>query len=287
MLTAEQVVGACPGARPDGLRGGLWSPTELAVDPREVVGAVTGYLRERYGVRVVTGVAVAEVDAPSLRTGDGRRWRFDEAVVCGGIETATLFPDLFARSGVRRCKLQMMRTVPQPGGWRLGTHVAGGASLRHYPAFAGCPSVDRLRRRLAADHPELDRFGIHVMAAQNGLGEVTVGDSHEYDAAVTPFDNPEIDDAILRHAGAMLDLPDRRIARRWHGTYTRHADLAQFVGTPQPGVTVVMNTNGLGMTLSFGLAEQASEAGRFASVSSPTSVPASEAAPASASAAVG
>ena len=121
----------------------------------------------------------------------------DQTVICGGSDFRTLFPELHARSGIRLCKLQMMRTVPQPGGWRLGPMIAGGLTLCHYPTFQDCPSLPRLRRRFEESMPEFVRLGIHVMAAQNSLGEVVIGDSHEYDDAIDPFDKPVIDQMIL------------------------------------------------------------------------------------------
>ena len=64
-----------------------------------------------------------------------------------------------------------------------------------------------MARRLDAELPEYGRYGIHVLASQNAAGEVVVGDSHEYDAAVSPFDKPEIDCLILDYLRKLVRLP--------------------------------------------------------------------------------
>ncbi len=167
----------------------------------------------------------------------------------------TLFPEALAGSGIRLCKLQMMRTVPQPAGWRLGTHLASGLTLCHYPTFRVCPSLPRLQKRIEEEMPRLVQYGIHVMAAQNHLGEVIIGDSHEYDEAIEPFDKTEIDQLILDYLRGMVQLPDWTIAGRWHGLYAKHPTLASFIARPVPGVTIVTASGGAGMTMSFGQAE--------------------------------
>ena len=85
------------------------------------------FLAEAYGVQLRLGVAVTDIEMPRLRTASGETWLVERAFVCSGTDFQTLFPAAFATSGLRRCKLQMMKTGPQPGGWwlRSATSPAG------------------------------------------------------------------------------------------------------------------------------------------------------------------
>ncbi len=149
-----------------------------------------------------------------------------------------------------------MRTAPQPDGWRLGPMLAAGLTLRHYAAFKECPSLAAYAARVSAERPEFDRWGIHVMASQNGLGEVVIGDSHEYGWTVDLFDKPEIDRLVLDYLQTFLAAPQLHIAQRWHGVYAKHPTRAEFIADPTPGVKIVNGVGGAGMTTVFGLAEE-------------------------------
>jgi glycine/D-amino acid oxidase-like deaminating enzyme len=138
--------------------------------------------------------------------------------------------------------------------------LAGGLTLRHYPTFNVCGTLAALQQRVAVETPELDRYGIHVMAAQNGLGEVVLGDSHEYDESIEPFDKVVIEHLILRELRQLIDLPSRAIQERWHGIYAQLPGKVQFVHEVEPGVVLVTGSGGCGMTMSFGLAEESWDA---------------------------
>jgi glycine/D-amino acid oxidase-like deaminating enzyme len=113
-----------------------------------------------------------------------------------------------------------------------------------------------LRDRVACETPELDRYGIHVMASQNESGSVILGDSHEYDADVEPFDKATIDQLILRELRAIMALPDWTISERWHGYYTKSPSGPIFCAEPLPSVSLRTGAGGSGMTMAFGLAEK-------------------------------
>jgi glycine/D-amino acid oxidase-like deaminating enzyme len=150
----------------------------------------------------------------------------------------------------------MMRSAAYGTQLRLGPMLAAGLTLRHYKCFQDCPSLAMVKARVSRENPDLDRYGIHVMASQNGQGEIVIGDSHEYDQQVAPFDKPEIDRLILEYLHTFLNVPRLNIAARWHGMYVKHPTEPYVVARPAPGATIVAALGGAGMTLSFGLAEQ-------------------------------
>ncbi|GAB4455577.1 MAG: TIGR03364 family FAD-dependent oxidoreductase [Armatimonadaceae bacterium] len=252
--TPEQVAQSTSSVKQNGLRGAMWSASEVCVDPREVVGKLPAFLSDYYGVTFRFGTTVTGYNRPTVYSSSGE-FDAENLYVCSGDDLQTLYPSVFADSGVRRCKLQMMRSAPTDAGWKLGPMLAAGLTLRHYRSFEGCPTLPELRRRFATEAPEYDRYGIHVMASQNGSGELVLGDSHEYDAEIEPFDKDEIDRLVLDYLHGFLNVPRLHIASRWHGIYIKYPEKPFLVAQPEPGVTVTGAVGGAGMTLSFGLVE--------------------------------
>ena len=254
-LNPAEVLERSHAVEPDGLLGALWSNTELTVDPRQMIQSLPTFLAQRYKVQFFFGTAVTAIEPPILYSGNGQ-WHAETVIVCNGDDFETLYPRHFAASGLTRCKLQMMRTAPQPGGWQLGPSLAAGLTLRFYPAFQVCTTLQALARRIAEETPEYDRWGIHALVSQTADGALTLGDSHEYGLSVDIFNKEEIDELILRYTRRFLRAPDLTVAERWYGVYAKHPEKALVVMQPDDGVRVVASPGGSGMTLSFGIAEQ-------------------------------
>ncbi|MEZ6129257.1 MAG: TIGR03364 family FAD-dependent oxidoreductase [Planctomycetaceae bacterium] len=257
VLSIADTMDRAPIANPDGLRGSLWSPTELRVNPRTAAAGIAAWLESRHGVQRQFNTPIVNVDADTITSADGRQWRAERVIICSGSDLQTLFPDVLAQSGLKLCKLQMLRSVAQPATVRQHAHIASGLTLRHYTSFQHCPSLVRVKERFADQNPDLDRYGIHVMATQSANGEFILGDSHEYGDDMTPFDKAVIDTLILQELQKIIRLPDWTIKERWHGVYAKHSQRPIFEAQPQPNVFVSVGPGGAGMTMSFGLAERA------------------------------
>ncbi|MDX2146513.1 MAG: TIGR03364 family FAD-dependent oxidoreductase [Planctomycetota bacterium] len=254
VLSPAEVAQRCPAARQEGLILALGSETEAAVDPRQAITSLAAWLASQ-GVEFRWSQPVVGVESGLVRTSSGETIHARSVFICSGDELRALFPDVLARAGLTRCKLQMMRTAAQPG-WTLGTHIAGGLTLRHYKAFADCPTLPALRDRIARENPEYDELGIHVLVSQNQRGELLMGDTHEYGDDVDPFDSARAEQLIVRYLRRMIHAPSLDVESRWNGSYAKFPDgRTELIESPMPGVWVVNGVGGAGMTLSFGLAD--------------------------------
>lgn len=241
----------------DGLLGGLHSADEVIVDPREAIAALPGWLSEQYQVEFFWGKCVSYISDQIVYIGNDEEYEADLVFICNGADFETLYPEHFAEQPVTKCKLQMMRLVAQPEDWRIGPALCGGLSLIHYNSFKAAPSLSKLRDRYETEMADYLQWGIHVMVAQNGRGELTVGDSHEYGLTHDPFDKDFINRKILDYLRRFACFRDWSVAETWNGVYAKLTDgEADLFFSPEPYVYVINGVGGAGMTLSFGLAEE-------------------------------
>lgn len=252
---AETLSRSCR-VNPQGLKGGMWSATELRVDPRTASARIAGWLAESMSVDCRFGTPIVRVQDGALQTADGRQFKAERIIVCSGSDLQSLYPGLFATSGLKLCKLQMLKAAT-PVDYQPGMpHIASGLTLRHYTSFEKCSSLQRLKDRIASETPKLDRYGIHVMSSEFS-GGLILGDSHEYGEDITPFDKHEIDELMLRELRKVLRLENWTITERWHGIYAKHPERVVFEADVEEGVKVFVGPGGAGMSMSFGLAERA------------------------------
>ena len=256
LLDKEKVREQFNGVNSEGLFGGLYSGTEMIVDPREAIAKIPSYLSNAHDVQFIWNTTITEIAGGRLKSGS-QVFQADLVFVCSGPDFETLYPTFYAASSLTKCKLQMMRFEPEQKDWRIGAALCGSLSLIHYPAFRIAPSLNILKERYKIEMPELLDYGIHVMVSQNNIGELTVGDSHEYGNCFDPFDKARINELILLYLNRFAKSQNWKLLQSWHGIYAKLTDGAtELLIKPEEGVFILNGLGGNGMTLSFGLAEE-------------------------------
>jgi len=111
LLSPEQIKQKSSAVVIKNLLGGLWSATEIIVDPREAVAKIPNFLTQEYGVEFKFQTVVTDISHPNFMAG-GEQWTCDRLYVCSGSDFETLYPQIYRESGITKVKLQMLRSVP-------------------------------------------------------------------------------------------------------------------------------------------------------------------------------
>jgi FAD dependent oxidoreductase TIGR03364 len=260
-LEREEALARFPVIQADYCRGVLLFPDDLTLDPRRMLRTLIPFVQETAGVDYLPNTTIVGIEPGGaghiLTDTEGARYTAATVFVCSGAQFGSLFPAHFRASGLRLCKLQMMRSRPMPE-VALRHAVLSGLSILRYPAFNICPSYPALVAQ-PVEEP-LRRFGIHLLFKQAIDGTITIGDSHEYPewheaGPLLETTNPAINDAILTYARSMLRLPDWRMDAYWNGYYLTHPTRDIYSEAIDTGLHVVC-AGGKGMTLSPGFARR-------------------------------
>lgn len=257
LLSASQIAAKTDAVVQTKLLGGLYSADELIVDPKEAIAALPFYLEEKYNIEFYWNKCVSYISEQTVYIGNEEHYEGDLIFICSGVDFETLYPELFLELPLTKCKLQMMRIAVQQHNWRIGPALCGGLSLIHYSSFKAAPSLHALKEMYKRERNDYLDWGIHVMVSQNGKGELTIGDSHEYDVTHDPFNKAFINDMILNYLKTFAQFKEWKITETWNGIYPKltNGDTELFF-SPEAGVYVLNGLGGAGMTLSFGLAEE-------------------------------
>lgn len=263
LLSKAQTLARYPLLRPDYVRGALLFPTEVSVEPDQMIHRLIEYITKKHGVTYWRNSAV--IDCQSNYNGaiitlaNRRRFQAEKVIICNGSEFRLLFPEVFAESGLVVSKLQMMQTVAMPQ-VSLPGNILTGLTIRRYESFAECPSYRQIQTTTADHLAELRKWGIHILFKQALDGSFILGDSHEYAgaAAVDDLDfdtKAHINKLILDEARRIVTFPVDQISRTWVGFYAQTPDEI-FEYDVDENIHIITGIGGKGMTSSAGYAEQ-------------------------------
>jgi FAD dependent oxidoreductase TIGR03364 len=259
-LTADEACARYAFIQRSYCRGALLFMHDLTVEPRRLMHEVIAHIVEQKLVdyRPFTNVVAIE---PSVQHGivkdaRGNVYVADQIFVCSGAEYRTLFPAAFTSSGLRVCKLHMMRTVSQPQ--VLPHALLSGLSIQRYPAFKSCPSYHALTEQPAEE--AIRDYGIHLLFKQATDGSIVIGDSHEYRSfeeasSLEESTNSAINQAILEYGQRMITLPSWDIQAMWNGYYLTHPQRDIYTHDVSNSVHIVTGIGGKGMSTGPGFAQ--------------------------------
>lgn len=233
--------------------GGAHLPRDMRVDPREAAPAIATWLAAQgveftWNTRVL-GVADGVVDTTRGQLRAGR------VIVCPGTELMQLFPQVAERFKVRVCEL-IMTLVERPERIPADVAVLTGTSMARYGGFAAMPAATALREELQEREPELLGCIANLMATGTRDG-LFLGDSHAYSLSPTPFMEADTAELLLCRGSEIFGLDSPRVLQRWQGRYADSVDTNLVLEQLDEKTTVVVVTSGIGMTMSFGVADLA------------------------------
>jgi FAD dependent oxidoreductase TIGR03364 len=242
-------------------QGALYFPNDLTIDPQQMLRRLIPYLVEQGLVKYYPRTLVVGIEPGDrgcvVRDATGTVFTAERVFLCSGTEYRTLFPEHFANSQLQICKLQMLRTVPQPGPI-IPHSLLSGLSIQRYPAFKSCPSYALLKEH--EREQSLSDYGIHLLFKENADHSITLGDSHEYtlcQEASTGEErtNWQINELLLAYARRILKLPDWRIQHLWNGFYMVNPRDEIYTETIAGSIHIVTGIAGKGMSTGPGFAQ--------------------------------
>ncbi|MEQ9298302.1 MAG: TIGR03364 family FAD-dependent oxidoreductase [Cyclobacteriaceae bacterium] len=245
------------------VKGGLFFPDEVTVEPRLAVHQVRSYLIEKYQLDYFGGHLVKEIEENSggcsVTPVSGAQYHSAKVIVCTGSDFQHIYPQLYAESDLVVTKLQMMLTAPQKN-LHLPGSILTGLSIRRYESFTECPSYAAIKEKEPQDALS-KKWGIHILFKQATDGSIILGDSHSYADAGKAYElgfdiDQAINDYMIALAKEIFELPTWDIQTTWFGIYSQCKTQDIFESTIGTNIHIVTGIGGKGMTGSPGYAEQ-------------------------------
>ncbi|WP_219619228.1 TIGR03364 family FAD-dependent oxidoreductase [Brevibacterium ravenspurgense] len=234
--------------------GGAHLPLDLRVDPREAAPALAAWLKEHRAVEFLYRTRVLTVEDGEVLTTRGS-FTAGHVIVCAGHLLPGLFPGLAEDAQMRECSLAMTLATA-PDHFTANSAMLSGTSLLRYDAFSETQAAEDLRAHMQEHAPGLVDISANVMFTRRPDGTVIIGDSHHYATSVEPFVREETSRLLLKEAAGLLGVDSLNIRERWQGVYASSPVRPLIVEELDSKTTAITVATGIGMTISFGLADR-------------------------------
>jgi glycine/D-amino acid oxidase-like deaminating enzyme len=237
------------------LLGALLSPYDATVEPTAALPAlrVLAAASGRYAAHL--GRAVVEVEAGRVVDHLGGVHEGDVVLVATGRAVELGDPEGLDGARTEIVRLQMLELATAGPAPRVA--LAGGGSLRYYPAF------DLPERAELPEPGELAaRYRLQLLTATRTSGRMTVGDTHTADEPGVFGLDAAPEDELLATLGAWFGSAPGRVVRRWTGTYLKRVDGGEaYLRARRPdGAFTITATGGHGMTGAHAIAAESLDA---------------------------
>lgn len=263
LLSTKECLDKYSGLRSDYVKGGLFFPDEVTVEPRTMIYRLQEYMVQYLGLKLITNTAILNCESTPesviVESASKESFFAKKVIICNGSEFKNLYPELFFNSDLEISKLQMLQTKPQKN-YKLDGSILTGLSIRRYESFYECPSFKEIK---AKEDPESleKKWGVHILFKQAADGSVILGDSHQYASAKNADDlgfnlDMDIDNFMIEEAKKIIDLPTYEIQSRWFGTYSQCKTKDVFEHTIDKNIHIITGIGGKGMTGSAGFSRE-------------------------------
>ncbi len=263
LLNKESCLKRYPRLKSTYVKGGLYFPEEIIVDPRHAARRIIEYLVQAHDLVYIPNTCVKAVnkfnDTVTITTSALEKYQASKVILCSGTEFQILFPEIFEASDLHLVKLQMMDTLPMKN-IRIEGSVLTGWTIRRYESFQECPSYASVKAK-EDEHSFYKKNGIHILFKQSPDGSIIIGDSHHYapvnEIETLSFDTDNsINCFMLSQAQRIFDFDDWTIRRTWLGYYCQCAERDIFKETIDEDIHIITGIGGKGMTGAPGYARQ-------------------------------
>jgi D-hydroxyproline dehydrogenase subunit beta len=260
LYSKRQCLEQYPELRSEYVKGGIYYPNEVSVEPNLLIFKILDYLQEQFKVSYKPNCAVIDCQENNgkteVTTANREKYSADKIIICSGYVFNLLYPQIYTQSGLIVSKLQMLQTVSMKN-ISLKGNILTGLSIRRYESFEECPSYKN--STIPEHYTELKKWGIHILFKQAIDGSIIIGDSHEYAPVGKTdelgFDTKDyVNKLMLKEAERIVSFPVNQIARTWAGFYAQHPDEI-FEYNISPNIHIFTGIGGKGMTTSAGYAE--------------------------------
>lgn len=259
MLNAQDVAEQLGRESTEGILGGAFLRDDLRVDPRTTVAKLAQWVDAHVAGSVqfntsALGFGAGKQRRASVHTNRGS-FEADQVFICVGHDVDYLFPQIAQDHQITRCALQMLRAEASED-LEVKPAVLTATSMLRYEAFTEVPAAQALQAEVLAEHPELLSIQANVMFTQRPDGTLLMGDSHSYAATQAPFLKESTSETLHSAIAGYLQGTELKVIERWQGIYASSAVAPLLIRNVADAITIVSVTAGVGMTLSFGLADK-------------------------------